>query len=390
MVINATQDGIQFSVSEAKKSLALTRPIYALHSKPNSVKHLPVESKHDYNEPMREAMYGWMTLHLKGEGIGTPIDEPKIKTVDPEKLRCFPGQTRPDDWLTIPQFAAREGRRLMAQLEQSNWANDLDEVRHALDVNVLGGTKPRPTQLLKDGPEAPTRRIYFSPEPGIRLTATETQGKAPHKKGLVIFLSLDGEVQLSENKLTAWIQESGRNVVTLSLRATGQHAYARDAIRRAPDHNTAEWSLWLGQPLLGQWVRDLRTLLDQLGNGPVTVIGNGPAGVVALCAAALDERISHTVTSGSLASYISDVPYTNQRLGLMAPNMLREVGDIPHLAALIAPRKLTIAGAVHGSGKALTEAELKDNFELTRRIYKDDAFIMLPNGGDQGILRILK
>ena len=56
MVINATQDWIQFSVAEAKKSLALTRPIYALHGKPKSVKHLPVESKHDYNEPMREAM----------------------------------------------------------------------------------------------------------------------------------------------------------------------------------------------------------------------------------------------------------------------------------------------------------------------------------------------
>jgi dienelactone hydrolase len=390
MVINATQDGIQFSVGEAKKSLALTRTIYALHGKPNSAKHLPVESKHDYNEPMREAMYGWMTLHLKGEGNGVPIDEPKIETVDPEKLRCFPGQTRPDDWLTIPQLAAREGRRLVAQLEQSNWAEDLDEVRHALDVHVLGGAKPRPTRLLKDGPESPTRLINFSPEPGIRLTANETLGQAPRKKGRVIFLSLDGEVKLAKNKLAAAVQQSGRTVVSLSLRATGQHAYPRDAIRRAPDHNTAEWSLWLGQPLLGQWVRDLRTLLDQLGNEPVTLIGNGPAGVVALCAAALDERIAHTVTIGSLASYISDVPYTNQRLGLMAPNMLREAGDIPNLAALIAPRKLTIAGAVHGSGKALTAAELKANFNFTGRFFKGGSFTVLSNGDDQAILRILK
>ena len=390
MVINATQDGIQFSVGEAKKSLALTRPIYALHGKPKSVKHLPVESKHDYNEPMREAMYGWMTLHLKSEGKGAPIDEPKIETVDPEKLRCFPGQTRSDDWLTIPQFAAREGRRLVAQLEQSNWADDLDEVRHALDVHVLSGTKPRPTQLLKDGPESPTRLIKFSPVPAIRLTATESLGQAPRKKGRVIFLSLNGEVKLAENKLAAAVQQSGRTVVSLSLRATGQHAHARDAIRRAPDHNTAEWSLWLGQPLLGQWVRDLRTLLDQLGNEPVTVIGDGPAGLVALCAAALDERIAHTIIIGSLASYISDVPYTNQRLGLMAPNMLREAGDIPHLAALIAPRKLTIAGAVHGSGKALTAAELKANFKFTRRFFKGDSFTVLSSGNDQAILRILK
>jgi len=390
MVINATQDGIQFSVGEAKKSLALTRPIYALHGKPNSVKHLPVESKHDYNEPMREAMYGWMTLHLNGEGDGAPIDEPKIKTVDPEKLRCFPGQTRLDDWLTIPQFAAREGRRLVKQLEQSNWADDLDEVRHALDVHVLGGTKPRLTRLLKDGSESPTHRINFSPEPGIRLTAAETLGEASRKKGRVIFLSLDGEVKLTENKLAAALQQSGHTVLSLSLRATGQHAYARDAIRRAPDHNTAEWSLWLGQPLLGQWVRDLRTLLDQLGTEPVTVVGDGPAGVVALCAAALDERIAHTVTVGSLASYISDVPYTNQRLGLMAPNMLREVGDIPHLATLIAPRRLTISGAVHGNGNVLTAEELKANFKFTRRFYQGDSFIALPDGDAKAILRILK
>ena len=390
MVINATQDGIQFSVGEAKKSLALTRPIYVLHGKPKSVKHQPVESKHDYNEPMREAMYGWMTLHLKGEGNGAPIDEPKIETVDPEKLRCFPGQTRPDDWLTIPQFAAREGRRLVKQLEQSNWGDDLEEVRHALDVHVLGGTKPRLTQLLKDGPESPTHRINFSPEPGIRLTATEIHGKEPRKKGKVILLSLGGEAKTAENKLALALHQTGHTVVTLSLRATGQHAYARDAIRRAPDHNTAEWSLWLGQPLLGQWVRDLRTLLDQLGTEPVTVVGDGPAGVVALCAAALDERIAHTVTVGSLASYISDVPYTNQRLGLMAPNMLREVGDIPQLATLIAPRRLTIAGAVHGSGKALTAAELNANFKFTRRFYEGDSFIALPVGDAKAILRILK
>ena len=160
-----------------------------------------------------------------------------------------------------------------------------------------------------DGPESPTSLINFSPEPGIRLTANETLGQAPHKKGRVIFLSLDGEVKLAENKLAAAVQQSGRTVVSPQ---PARHRSARLCARRHPPRSGAEWSLWLGQPLLGQWVRDLRTLLEQLGNQPVTVIGNGPAGVVALCAAASDERIAHTVTIGSLASYISDVPYTNQ------------------------------------------------------------------------------
>jgi hypothetical protein len=84
------------------------------------------------------------------------------------------------------------------------------------------------------------------------------------------------------------------------------------------------------------------------------------------------------------------VPYTGQRLGLMAPKILREAGDIPHLAALIAPRRLTIAGAVHGSGKALTKPELNQNYEFTKRFHKNGAFTLLPNGDAKAILRILK
>ena len=69
---------------------------------------------------------------------------------------------------------------------------------------------------------------------------------------------------------------------------------------------------------------------------------------------------------------------------------LLEAGDIPHLAALIAPRRLTIAGAVHGSGKTLTEAELKANFKFTRRFYMGDSFTAIPVGNAKAILRILK
>ena len=62
---------------------------------------------------MREAMYGWMTLQLKGEGDGSPVAEPAFQADDPEALRCYPGQTRPDDWVTIPRFAAALGRELL-------------------------------------------------------------------------------------------------------------------------------------------------------------------------------------------------------------------------------------------------------------------------------------
>jgi hypothetical protein len=99
------------------------------------------------------------------------------------------------------------------------------------------------------------------------------------------------------------------------------------------------------------------------------VIGVGPAGVVALCAAALDTRIRQVVTVGSLTSYISDSPYEKQRLGIMAPGIVRDVGDISHLAALVAPRKLVIVGGVNGAGETLGEASLEHKYDFTQRVY---------------------
>src|SRR4051794_31905300 len=84
---------------------------------------------------MRETMYGWMTLHLKGEGEGGPIPEPEFKTETPEDLRCYPGDTRPKDFVTLPKFAAAEGKKLLAAKPE---VVDAERGRAVLE-KVLGG-----------------------------------------------------------------------------------------------------------------------------------------------------------------------------------------------------------------------------------------------------------
>jgi hypothetical protein len=151
----------------------------------------------------------------------------------------------------------------------------------------------------------------------------------------------------------------------VDLRATGALAWPGDKIGAAPDHNTAQWGLWIGRPLLGQWAVDVRRLLDAVqkleGKLPdrVALIGHGPAGTVALTAAAVDSRITHVVALDSLASYVTDAPYKNQRLGVIVPGMLRDVGDIAHLAALCLPRRVIFAGGVLGDGTKLSAEDLR-------------------------------
>jgi cephalosporin-C deacetylase-like acetyl esterase len=379
-VINATRDAVQFSVEEARKSLALTRPVFELYGLESSLDHAVVEASHDYNREMRESMYGWMTRFLKDSGDGSPIAEPDIETEELEALRCFPGDTRPDDFMTIPRFAAVRARGLVAQWRppssQEGWQARRDAALQGLARCLFGGEPPRPapsTQVVAAS-DGEGRTITFAPEPGLTLTARQRRAAAPTTR-LAIVLDLDGAEKADESELATTLEVRGWSVITLDLRATGRLAYPRDRIGRAVDHNTAEWALWIGRPLLGQWVIDVRRLLDALeehdGRLPEEILlaGIGPAGLVAISTAALEPRISRVATSDTLSSYQTDVPYEGQRLGTIVPGILRDAGDVAHLAALIAPRRLVIGGGVAGDGRPLDAAALDAGYAFTQQVY---------------------
>jgi dienelactone hydrolase len=379
MVMNATEDSIQFSVGEAKKSLALAQPVFDLYGKHDHLTHVVIVSKHDYGQPMREAMYGWMARHLKRQGAGTPIGDPEIKTEDPEALRCFPGESRPDDYVTIPRFAAAEARKILTRFQAPpsarSWRDDSRSRQVAL-LHALGGTPPVvPLSVRSESASDGNARVLtFESEAGLTLTARHERAGNPAAR-LAVLLDLDGAEKAGASTLAGELRRAGWSLLLPELRATGRYAWPRDRAGTASDHNTAQWGLWLGRPLLGQWTVDVRRALDALadrnGNLPpeITVVGTGPAGVLAVCATVLDPRITGVATIGSLASYVTEVPFEGQRMGIMVPGILRATGDIGHLAALIAPRKLVIAGGVNGSGTPLDLASLQQQYAFTREVY---------------------
>jgi hypothetical protein len=329
---------------------------------------------------MREAMYGWMTLHLKGETDGSPIREPAIRTEDPEALRCYPADSRPKDWVSIPRFAAIEGRRLlMARTPPASadaWRESSERLRTRLVEKVFGGFPKVPIvpTRVEAVEEGRTRLIHFQPEPGIDLVA-RVESRIRTMAPLAILIDLEGAEKIASSKLAAAVRAAGWGLVTLDLRATGKLAPPADIIGQVPDHNSAEWGLWIGRPLLGQWAFDVRRLLDALertdGALPpeVVLVGRGPGGLIVLCAGALDKRVTKVAAVGTLASYLTEVPFAGQRLGVLAPGIVREVGDVTHLVALNAPRRVIIAGGVAGDGQTHSAEEIRVVYREASRVW---------------------
>ena len=349
MIVNATRDAVQFSVPEARKTIAGLETLYRLFGQPENLRHAVFESGHDYNKAMREAAYGWFARHLDGRGDGSPIAEPTIQTEDPEVLRCFPGDTRPDDFVTLPKYAAIEGRRLSdakaVPSDPASWKAEAERRRAAL-ATVLGGFPDGPQvhpavrgrRRASGSSDSSRSRAYASRQNRAREGVRRAPRHPPRPRW-----GRDG-VREPDGRGTAQDRLVPRDP------GPPRHGPSRrpsDKVGHAPDHNSAEWGLWIGRPLLGQWVYDVRRLLDALeaagGARPreTALVGLGPGGLVALAAAATDPRVSRVAAVGAMASYVSDEPYRGQRLGVIVPGLLRDVGDVSHLAA---PRRPASGG----------------------------------------------
>lgn len=135
-------------------------------------------------------------------------------------------------------------------------------------------------------------------------------------------------------------------------------------IEHADEENYAWASLILGRPLLGQRVADILALVAALSEySPVSIAANGRLTIPALFAAALDKRIESVYLAGGLISYRSIVETETYKAPLA--NMLFNVlahTDLPQVAALLAPRRITIAGAVDASGNQAP-------IDLVRKLY---------------------
>jgi dienelactone hydrolase len=396
LVISATRDAVQFSVGEAAKSVAHARERFRLLGRQAAIRLTAIESGHDYNQPMREAMYGWLELWLRGRGAGDPVREPELKLEEIETLRCFAaGTPRPRTIVTVPEFARREGMARLAALPKApdhveQWKAEAERMRSGLRDQVLGGFPNRaPLQTQRTGPPDQVL-VSITTERDVLSTGILSTNKH-HHSGTALLVCPEELRQpgtgakklMALGKIRSSWRSAGLGILETSCRALP----TLNPIVGVPDHTVAEWGLWAGRPLLGQWVWDIIRWLDFLdetrsagarpgldGAGPsrpYVLIGVGAMSLPALLAAGLDDRVSAIACTDGLVSFVGQTarPWSGVPMGLLAPNIL-DIGDVGRLAALVAPRALAYSGAVEPEGEAATPDRTLTAFAFSRSIYQ--------------------
>jgi cephalosporin-C deacetylase-like acetyl esterase len=157
------------------------------------------------------------------------------------------------------------------------------------------------------------------------------------------------------------LAKAGRIVVVLQPRGTPGPNTAVQSPLLGPFNLIALRAMAVGQTLVGMRVEDTLRVVDWLTlrpdmGGPITLYGNGPQGVVALHAAALDRRIGRVVIENTLTSYMRAVaqPLHRNLAEIAMPGVLRAY-DLGDLMLAIAPAPVTVVNPVDAMGNPVPD-----------------------------------
>jgi dienelactone hydrolase len=277
----------------------------------------------------------------------------------------------------------------------SQWAEKLGDI----------GPNPHPQATIewtKDIPGARAEAIRLDVEPGIAVPVIFLHPVAAPIRGPVVVAVAEGGKELFVTQRREQVEallQGGVAVCLLDVRGTGETGSAAEA-------NTA---LALGETVLGERLRDLRTVLVYLRDrsdvdphrfglwgdsfappnpsrffleetplwriGPQVEQNAEPlGGLLALLGSLYEDGVHAVAVQGGLVSYLSvledNFAYVPQ--DVIVPGLL-EAGDIADVAAALAPRPLLLQGLVNGRDQLVPVSELKDRLAPAYEAYGGNA-----------------
>jgi hypothetical protein len=366
-------------------TLEKTRDVYKLYDRAGDVTSAVVDSGHDYNKEMRELFYRHAAQHLLGRP-DEPISEPDDLPVEAESALQvgLPANTETMESLTFRRAGELAGQ-ITEPSDAEHWISLKQDQQQRLRDDILGGilksregTKTLQRTLTHNG--YAVEHWTFEPEPGILVPAVlclPSNVSAGESKPAVLIVDETGKQTAFDQGLVDELVERGNVVLAIDYRGVGETHETVPAIGYGPampEYNLTNYSLFIGRPLAGARVVDIRYATDFLTSRSevdakrIAIVGRGRGALSALLAASLDERLGCVVTDELLASLVFDEEFVDVGLEYFIPRLLT-VADIPHLLAHIGPRPLLMLNAVDGRRREVSDDVCGQRLKSTTAVY---------------------
>ncbi len=381
LLATATQDF--FDIQGSWISFREASQIYGILGHSERVNLVEYNTKHGYPRPQREAVTRWMSRWLLGKDV--PIIETPFKTVKDADLTC----TRSGQ--VLEDFKGKSVFNIIAEYEQKYAKTRTDRLAKqapettrkeiasllAISLNDIRDAKMTTVGKAENVGKMSFKRMIFETEPGIRLPAIYFHTGAPATARTPLTIYCNGVGKTSDLSAIERLLNAGQDVVALDLRGMGEVAPGVPSAKPGHfgnDYKETFLALHLNRPLLGQRVFDLISVSNALQgkdttSRPIHLVGVGSAGPIVMHAAALDRRITSASVEDSVLSWAAVVrsPINYNQMTNVVPGALK-VYDLPDLATLVAPRRLTVT-AVDPQGGAIPLATLQDAYANARGAY---------------------
>jgi dienelactone hydrolase len=327
---------------------------------------------HGFSYNLRMQMYNWFARWLKGES--EPVsEEPVVKAESEETLFVSATGSMVQSFHGETPFTLNRKRNLKKTPADLGRLLNLDDPPAAAGLTTVGHASYH--KSLVDAVEFPSA-------PNVWVPAWLYQPKVTDlSKPLVILLEPGGRNAWRESGLYNQLATGGCVVCAPDLRGIGDMTpeFSRGAARHARPHNSEEdyaWSaLILGKPLAGQRVTDILAVIrglrarSEFANRPVILAARGVLTVPAQFAAALEPAVGNLYLAEGLISFqsIVDTEVYKYPFGNFVPNLLAHT-DLPELTVSLAPRRVTIAGAVDAAGNRMAVESVRSEFSAASHI----------------------
>ena len=344
---------------------------------------------HGYSQPLREAACQWFHQWFGDPTANTA--EPETTPEPPEELWCTPGghvgslgsrtvfcSTRDEALGLPPAPPALEGRG-----DAEMWQDDLrTRLRDLLHCPASSGAPVCDQYGAFFRSPCGIERLAFQSEGGIIVPALlfvpEAEGRWPG----ILYVHEDGkEAEASPLGTAQMLASEGNVVLAIDFRGIGEtkshdNISGGHPLMGVDGYHFYQYGM-LGHSLVGRRVHDVLRALAVLAERPevvddqVSVVGQGMGGLLALFAAALDERVATAVCTQSLMSYraLATHEYRAVHPSWFVRGIL-PVCDLPEIAACVAPRRLVLAAPVDHMRRRVPQAEAEQAFAFTRGVYE--------------------